>query len=339
MVPLGARTFTLALALSLVAAGSAAAVTPRRRAAIASSYVVSQQQDDGSVPSFSTLAGTADAVLSLVAARRAPEAIGAALDYLEQHAAEADSIGEVAKLVQAAVAGGRDPRDFGGRDLVATIAGSEQVDGRYGASTEVFNHASAILALVAAGEDPSDAALSWLVNAQCPDGGWQFDRPWAEDEDSHCFTGDAENDFFRSDTNATSLAVQAIDAAGFTGFEYRKSPFRFFRATRDEVKDGWPYTPGFVTDSNSTSLVIQAYVAAGRDLPGGARAALRALQYRLCGPRAGAFAFTWEETDNGYRKTPPDAGATVGAIPGLVEMPFPILHFNVTRPAPAASAC
>lgn len=316
--------------------------TLERRARVASGYIASQQNADGSFPGFSPLGSTADAVLSLVAVRRGPKAIERALDYLEANVAEADAIGEKAKLVLAAVAGGRDPLDFGGQNLVQDIADSEQQNGRYGATTEVFNHALAMLALEAAPTaDPSTNALTWLVEAQCDDGGWQFDEPQRENEDEHCANAQDPNDFFQSDTNTTSYAVQAIAAHPQATAPLANSPFSFFREIRDPEKRGWGYTRTFrLTDTNSTALVIQAFTAAGRALPKGAMAALKRLQYRLCGETRGAFPYSYEKQDDGtYKKTPPDVGATIGGILGLLKRPLPIRFRTVTKAVPRQTSC
>lgn len=327
-------------ALMISATPAAAGPTLAKRARVASGYVASQQNPDGSFPGFSPLGSTADGVVSLVAARRGPKAIAKALDYLETNVAEADTIGEKAKLVMAAVAGGRDPLDFGGENLVQQIAESEQQDGRYGPTTEVFNHALALLALEAAPTvDPSTNALTWLVEAQCADGGWQFDEPQRQNEDEHCFGG--EGDFFQSDTNTTSYAVQAIAAHPQATAPLEKSPFRFFRQVRDPIKKGWGYDRAFnLTDTNSTSLVIQAFTAAGKTLPSGAMKALKKLQYRLCGKKRGAFPYSYEKQENGtYKKTGPDVGATIGGILGLLKKPLPVQYRQVTKAVPKPTAC
>jgi hypothetical protein len=316
-----------------------------------STYLTGQQNADGSFPGFSPLGATAEAVVSLVAVRRAPSSIAAALDYLEEHVAEADTVGEKAKLVMAAVAGGRDPRSFGGQDLVQALLDSEQESGQYGAPTpddpfdgEVTDQILVMLALAAAPEaDPSSNSLRWLQLAQCEDGGWQHTGPQADNENSHCFSGNADEDFFRSDTNTTSLAVQAIAAHPDASAPLPNSPFRFFREIRDPKKDGWGYSwDNRLTDTNSTSLVIQAYVSNGRSLPSGAMKALTSLQHRLCGSpsSSGGFAYTWEPRDGvGYRKGPPDPAATIAAIPALLKRAYPIQHAEVTKPAPGVQGC
>jgi hypothetical protein len=337
--------------LLLSNAGSAARPSPERRATVASSYLISQQNPDGSFPGFSPLGSTADAVASLVAARRGPEAIETALDYLEENAGQAETGGQVAKLVLAAVAGGRNARSFGGRDLVQFLFDSEQASGQYGAHTaedaydgEVTNHVLTMLALAAAPDaDPSSNSLVWLADAQCDDGGWQHTGPPASGENRHCFTGDADEDFFRSDTNTTSLAVQAIAAHAQSTAPLRPSPFRFFRAIRDERKGGWGYSWDLrLTDANSTALVIQAYAAEGRTPPDDATRALTRLQYRLCGPasKAGAFAYSYEQREGGgLARTERDPGATIAAIPALLKRPFPIGDAGTLRPAAAPRPC
>jgi hypothetical protein len=284
-----------------------------------------------------------------VAARRGPVAIESALDHLEANVADASGVGQKAKLVLAAVAGGRDPSNFGGMDLVQDLLDGEQPDGQYSADTpedpfdgEVTDQTLAILALAAApGADPSSNSLAWLISTQCGDGGWQHNGPPATDENNHCFTGDGTSDFFRSDTNTTSLAVQAIAAHPQASAPLERNPLRFFRKIRDTKKGGWGYTWNLkLTDANSTALAIQAFVAQGAALPSGAMRALKRLQYRLCGKRAGAFAYTYEKRDDGsFRKTAPDAGATIGAIPGLLKRPLPVAAFDVTRAAPSPGAC
>ena len=333
----------------LVSGVAQAAPSLTRRARVAAGYLAAQQQDDGSFPGFSALGSTAEAVISLVAARRGAANIESALDYLEAQVAEADTVGEKGKLVMAAVAGGRDPRDFGGRDLVQELIDAEQESGQYSAYTpddphdgEVTDQALAMLALAAAPDaDPSTNSLTWLVNAQCEDGGWQHTGHQQEDENSHCFTGDGETDFFRSDTNTSSLAVQAIVAHPQASTPFARDPLAFFRKIRDPRKGGWGYTWNLrLTDANSTAVVIQAFAALGARLPDGAMKALTSLQYRLCGRRAGAFAYTYEEREGGgLRKTPPDTGATIAAIPGLLKRPLPVDAFAVTEPAPTAAAC
>lgn len=332
------RVGAIALAFSLFLATPVGAATLKQRARLAVHWLSHRQNADGSFPGFSPIGSTADAIVSFSAARRGATDIDEAAAYLEANQAQVDSIGEIAKVVMALTASGNDPRAFEGRDLVQEILDSQQPDGRLGATTEVHNHTLAMIAIKVAGQQIPQAAADWLVAAQCEDGGWQFDEPAQESDDEHCYDG-TQTDFFGSETDTTALAVIAL-----TGFEEwtrtdERNPFRFFRVRRDRVKGGWGYDLAFpVTSSNSTALVIEAYRTYGKKRPDGALRALLKLQYRLCGRRAGAFAFTYEPKEGGgYRKTGPDPGATIGGLLGL--MPRPYAAIDVTKEPPEPEDC
>jgi hypothetical protein len=350
------RAFACGLTAALLAATpGSAAPTDADRARMGVRYLVTHQSDDGSFPGFSALASTADAVVAMVAARRSPGAIGDALDYLEANVGDA-TLGQKASLALAAVAGGRDPRAFGGSDLIHEIEESKTPQGQYldpvPDNAEPYTQALAMLALHAAGADvPADAA-QWLADTQCQDGGWQFDAPAEQDDDEHCYQG--SGDFTRTDTNTTAYAVMALEVAPdvpLTG-----SPFEYFKTARDTERGGWKYdyrrSPfGFrsYTDANSTSLVLQAFKARDKAAPLGSRAALRDLQYELCGEAAGAFAYTWTRSDGKWSRSPSrqdaklggatSVGATIAAIPGILGRTLPIPELDVTQPAPARPAC
>lgn len=334
-----------AAALAAAAAPVSAAPSDQRRARVAVRYLVSVQEDDGSIPAFSPVGSTADAVQAMVAARRGAGAIADALGFLraEVRAGKVTSLGLKAKVVLAAVAAGKDPRRFGRANLVADLKSSLQPSGQYGDGSDglgVSTHTLVMLALAAAGVPVAPQASEWLAAAQCGDGGWQYDEPAAETDDEHCASTVSESDFSQSDSNTTAYAVQALEAAG-AEVEPAADPFAFFAELRDPVKGGWGFDRSFtLTDANSTALVLQAYEAAGRALPAGARRALRALQYRLCARHKGAFAFTWvdEDSDGELERGPKDAGATIGAILGLTG-PLPVQPAEVTEPAPHLKAC
>ena len=220
---------------------------------------------------------------------------------------------------------GRNPHAYAGHDLLAEITSALGSDGHL-ATASVLDQALAILAIRGNGETAPASAVDWLAAAQCPDGGWAYDKPYdPADDDVHCLSvSSPATDYFESDTNTTSYAVQALESGGIAAFGV--NPFPFFRAIRDAVHAGWGYTWGFqTTDANSTALVIQAYVSASRRSPKGSLIALRALQYTTCG----AFAFTW----HGSRRSGPDIGATIGAIPGLLRKALPFKGTVVGDPA------
>lgn len=331
-----------------VSTGAGAALSPEYRARKAVRYIVTQQEADGSIPAFSALASTADAIVSMVAAKRAPSAIDEAVRYLRNNLEGADRVGEKAKVVMALVAAQRSPRSFGGRNLVREIRDGREADGSYGdlAQSEVFDQTLAILALIAADAPVPHSTYEWLASAQCGDGGWQFDQPAGSNDDTHCFDSSAPTDFNKSDTNTTALAVMAFAARPIFPPVLFSDPFAFIETARDPHFGGWVFDPSnickspneagfcFRTDANSTSLVLQAYAAADREPPSGGRRALRRLQLSFCGKNAGAFAYSYALEDGQVRKGSADVGATIAAVLGLLERSLPVAGAAVTKPAP-----
>ena len=314
----------LAAALSAAIPQTAGALTANRQRALeGSSYVVSQQRANGAICAFSCIGSTADAIEALVAARTAPRAVRKALTYLrgQVERGHGAGVGLRAKIVMAAVAGGADPRSFGGTNLVAAIRVTEGADGRFG-SAAVFDQALAILALRAAGVGASDQALQWLASAQCDDGGWQYDEPAAATENQHCrSTVDPGGDFFTSDSNTTSLAVQVLRGGG------RVNDALTFLSTLRDGSEGWGYSQCCTTtDTNSTAMAIQAYVAAGAAVPSGGFATLGELQHG-CG--------AWPYQAGG----PADIGGTIGAILGILRQALPVRQLDAAYPLPPAHAC
>lgn len=331
-------TAALALSVGLGALPATARVSTSERAYGASGYVASRQAPSGKVKVFSPLGSTADAVVAWVAAGFAPSrASRRALGYLRDHIDEATTVGLKAKVALAVVASGKDPRAFAGRDLIAEIVAAQQPDGHYGEENfqEVFDHVLAMLALSASVDAPLDpandtqGAIDWLVAAQCPDGGWQYDEPYDPAvDDEHCTAADP-NDYDHSNVDSTAYAIQALAVHGSLG-DTTADPVAFLTSTRDPIKGGWGYDTTFpLTNANSTALALQALEAAGADEPSGAMRALKRLQYRVCGDKRGAFAFTYEANDDGYARGAPDVFATIGAILGLLREPLP-----VTGPSP-----
>lgn len=324
-----AACLSLAVVLMLPASASAA-LTDQQRAERGTGFITGMQRPNGSIPAFSPIGSTADAVLAFVAAGSGRPAMREALGYLRRRVAAGNvtGVGLQAKVVMAASAVGRDPRTFGGTNLLQAIRSQIGNDGHID-DTAVFDQALGVLAIEAAGVKPATSVTRWLLDAQCPDGGWSYDAPYAPGtDDDHCDDGSG-TDFFTSDSNSTSYVVQALAAAGRTS--WGSDPFAFFETVRDPGHGGWSYSTGFIaTDANSTGLVLQAYIAGGEPIPAGGLKSLRTLQYPACG----AWAYTWD----GDAKGDPDVGATIGAIPGLLRTPFP-LSGPVTGPAPATVAC
>jgi hypothetical protein len=320
-----------AVVLSFAVSAHAAPITDQQRADRAVAYLRAHQRENGSIVAFSAIGSTADAVSAFVAAGVGRTAMTKAIGFLRTQVSlgHVTQIGLQAKVVIAVDAAGLDPATFGGANLVHTISATIGSDGHYGTSA-VFDDALVMLAIESSGATPPTKAAAWLLQAQCPDGGWAYDKPYDSSTDNkHC--SDGTTDYFPSDSNTTSYVVQALANMSDTDWIY--DPFAstgFFFHLRDKVRGGWPYSFGLPSDANSTALVIQAYRAAKLAVPTGSIQALRDLQYTSCG----AFAYSWSKG----KRTGADLGATIGAIPGLLRKPFPVSG-TVATGVPAVPKC
>jgi hypothetical protein len=289
---------------SMLLSGVVYADSPGEALARALDWLKTQQNSDGGFGSGfgpgSAVGPTADAVIAITSAGQDASSWtngGASpIDYLRAQAGSVTASGEIAKVILAAVASGQHPRAFGGRDLVAALnSGYDASRGAY--SFSMFDQALAILALRNAGEAIPDAAVDALLNGQTTEGGWAF-------------TG--ETIAGAADSNTTSLAVQALVAAGRKDATGRALDY-FRRAQNPDA--GWTYQVpsafGTETDANSTALGVQAILATGGSLSewlvngSDPLGALLALQN-------GDGSFSFQSSFRG-----PNALATLQAIPAI----------------------
>jgi len=144
-------TLTAAFMLLAVPA-SAGGPNDGDRADAGAAYLATQQKPNGSIPAFSPIGSTADGVLAFIASGAASPSRKAALGYLRTQVqrGNVNTVGLVAKVVQAVAAAGKDPRSFGGQDLVRWLRSRIKDSGKIGAAT-VFDQSLAILAIEAAG--------------------------------------------------------------------------------------------------------------------------------------------------------------------------------------------
>ena len=100
---------TCAIVLALAAAAAAAPIPGAERSRRADAYIASQQRANGSIPAFSPVGSTADAVLAFVAADAGQARMRRALGYLERQvdAGAVSTLGLQAKVVIAWTATGR----------------------------------------------------------------------------------------------------------------------------------------------------------------------------------------------------------------------------------------
>jgi hypothetical protein len=297
---------------------SAAAPSQTTGISAALNWLIARQQADGSFPGFGAGSST-DAVFALAAAGIDPNGLikngQSPVSVLGNEAASysASSVAAAGKLTMAAVAAGKNPRTFGGIDLVTQIgAGYNAVTGVYGLNPT--DHAYALLGLVSAGEAVPTAALRAAGRVQRTDGGWSFDGTSS------------------SDTNTTAMMLQALIAAGDRGTPLAKG--LAYLKSQQNTDGGFPYAKdspfGSDSDANSTALVVQAIVASGerpvdwRQSGGDAISALLAFQNA-----SGAFRYQNALADDNDL-------ATAQAIPALLLQAFPIKRLPVTTPQPVA---
>ena len=212
-------------------------------------FLASEQRADGSLDG--SPGETEDLVLGAAAAGYDPATLttcsgGSAYGFLASDIlpATADA-GKTAKLILAVAVGRRDPRAFGGHDLLERLATF------YGASSgafgdgATFTQALAILALRAATQPVPDAAVAHLAALQNADGSWNYEAaPGAT----------------AGDTNSTAMALIALAAAGDAG--PMPAALAYLHA-QQRADGGFPYQAGAtaMSDPDSDALILEALTA------------------------------------------------------------------------------
>ncbi len=274
----------VALVAALALAGACVAATSLGRGA---SYLLARQQSDGGFaePGASSSAGlTAWTVLGLAASGRAPARAQAAADYLAQAPAPQATDLELHLLATAAL----------GQDTTRLADQLERLREPGGAIGPALNSTYwGAIAFKAAGREPGQATVRYILRAQRSSGGWSWSLSAAPE------AGD------------TAAAIEALRA---TGASARSAPIkraiRFLR--RCQNKDGgFAVAPGSPSDAQSTAWAIQALVAARSEPGAAAFLYLKNLQRR-----DGSFRYSAR-----YVTTP--AWVTAQVLCALARMPFP----------------
>lgn len=215
-------------------------------------WIADQQQPDGSFAGFNPGA-TIDAVVAIAAAGQNPNDFSAGgntpLTYLAAQAPAyaTQGVSAAGKLAVGAAAGRRNPRNFGGVNLVTTIEAAYQpATGQYGGGT-TWDQAFAILGLIAANAPAPMHAVHYLSDIASDGGGWGF-------------TANAAS----PDVDSTALALQAL-AAARVGLddEAVQGGLDFLRASQNG-DGGFPGYSGD-TDPASTGGALQALAAFNQD--------------------------------------------------------------------------
>jgi hypothetical protein len=348
-VPAAILTGVLALsAVGLASGAEPPTDAPPLAAEHGSGWLATKVADDGTVSGgFDPLGDAGTAALAFAAAGVESDAYDRAVDQvvanIETFVAPygTDDAGRLGRALLLADATGIDPTSFGGMDLIARLEATlgDFEPGLYGASDPTYDGAYrqglAITGLIAVGEGPDPDALQWLSDQQCDGatpaalGGWQSYRA---DTGVACDAPDGTL-FVGPDSNSTTAAIMALDAAGATP---NHDALAFLEST-EEADGGWAFQAGGTVDPNSTGLVISALIAVGED-PGewgieGARPYDSLLSWSVaCGePDEGAFS-------SPYSGGAGDVFASLDAIPAAAGRSW-ILDGPVVVAPDAAVAC
>jgi hypothetical protein len=286
-------------------------------------FLATKQLPNGSLDSRAS--ETEDWILGTTAKGKDPNKLVASsgvsvYDFLAADIVDATSTdNRTGKLVQALIAGRRDPTNFAGQNILAKLEGpGATAGGFYNPATGAFDtsgnaafgQSNAILGLKAA-RNPSfpvtSLAVSFLKSLQTTSGagagGWQADG--------------VEN------TNSTAMALMALASVGDHSAD--AAAFVFLHTQQDPRSGGFAFTTlgpfgSPTSDPDSDALVIQGLVAANQN-PGAAvwtnangNALVDILRFQ--DPVTGGFFF--------QPGLAPDAFTTSFVPAGLLEAPFPI---------------
>jgi hypothetical protein len=340
---------TTGLVMSETAASGSLPTVPQVPVAIgAAKWLTSQLTPGGYVagatPGSANLSETVNTLLALAAANVNLTLARSGLGYMEANADAyiaangSDGPGQLSLLILTAHALGADPAKFGGTDLVTRLLATEQSGGpntgRFGTDAQVgafnsgpYDQGLALAALKAVETTAPPASISWLQQAQCPNGGWTAPNPATNPCNGDPAKGNGP------DTNTTALALQGLTAQGALTSSISASSLSFLKNGQNS-DGGWAYDPNApdnqqTSDPDSTALVMQALLAAGQP-PDGA-------QFQVGGHSPTSTLLSFEVTsgpDTGAFFTPfgsPTTGdlfATFQAVPALMGLSFPFGPFG-----------
>ncbi len=164
------------------------------------------------------------------------------VSFLRGQVDELRSPGDLARTILAVLAAGADPRDFGGRNLVAELHTRRRDNGSYMGWPN--STAFAVIALRAA-DSPggTDKSLEWLRQVQNEDGGWS-DEPGQ-----------------RSNPEGTGSVLQALSPDS----QAAKRGLKYLRESQ-QSNGGYRLGGSGPINTQATAWVVQGILAAGADL-------------------------------------------------------------------------
>ncbi|MET8698038.1 prenyltransferase/squalene oxidase repeat-containing protein [Kitasatospora sp. NPDC004723] len=216
-------------------------------------------------PDFADFGLTIDGAFALAATGTDDPALHRIVDFLDQQGKDGGERtvndwtaigtefaggGSIAKEALLAEAVGRDPRAFGGHDLIAALAAAvcAKADaatgcagpGNYTYATSVFSQALGIMAQLRAGDSANaDSAVAYLKSLQHADGSWPSLIP---------ATGD-------SDVDSTAMAAMALALVPGTEAAQAVDKGISWLAGRQLPDGGFPGAAG--NSTNSAALAVQ----------------------------------------------------------------------------------
>lgn len=292
--------------LALIPFGTASDAAPNLPARRGAAWIVKGQQANGA---FFTESQDVDMTAATLAAAVAGGTGGAsvdrALEYIETNGqARATRGAFTGRIIAGIVAGGANPRDFGGVNYVEILF--TQYDSVTGAfdSTDLVSNLIAANGALAAGEALPQSGVDYIRSNSCPSGGFG--------SRNHCDSG--------PDVNATAWAINVLVAAGRASDPAVAAAAEYMRSVQND-DGGFGRSANTPTNSDSTGLALSAVQALGenpqkapwrRSDQANPVYALRALQHRSGGFRT----FASDSEPNGI--------STVNAVPGMAGASYPI---------------
>lgn len=323
-----ATPFAMLLAGTAVAAAATLAVAPAAQAAqqptaaTSASYLAAQLdagEDRLSVTygdqSYDDPGVTIDAILAMQATGTAGDQSQASTDYVLGAAGTYTGsgggelyVGATGKLLTLTASRGLGGT-VAGTDYVSALQAREQASGQftddsqYGDYSNTLGQSFSIIGLDRQGVDLSPESVDFLLSRQCTDGGFALENAGA------C----------TSDPDATSIAVQALSAAG--GEDAAIGEAVDYLQSRQGSSGG--VRGGTSTDeenANSTGLAAVAFRLAGRtDALTSARGFLDSVRLGCQAPQvAGALAYTPADAQAADASTEPSDPLNRGTAQGLL---------------------
>lgn len=259
-IPAGVLAATVALT------GPASAATASGPGAGAGRFLATQLAGDGGLflttfdgQSYPDYGLTLDAILGLAASgtsgAQANRSTTSIADHIKDYTTYEKDLysGPTAKALLVAVVENRDPRSFGGVNLITQLQGLQEASGRFGDksqydSSNMIGQSLAIIGLKRAGVGADAKAVSYLEQQQCTDGGFTMGSPG----EKGC----------SSDPDVTAFAVQALVAGGGKTAVLSKA-VSYLKAKQGTDGGVGGAGPTAAENANSTGLAAAAFVAAG----------------------------------------------------------------------------